>query len=185
MYLGWDLRERERERENDLDRNRRPLRLTQPYLQCLLQPLPWWHTCRHDHLRTLPRHRDICRRFLQRLLLHRRTSIWRWSQVKRLSPLFALLGKVNYMGATRKGQFAKLADQIMIATRIFIIINYVLFFFFFYFFLIVFYLWVIFCLVGEKMLEKRKRICIFEFKCSLKFLKYLDSVWLSRKSLDG
>ena len=82
--------------------------------------------------------------------------------VKHLSPLFALLGKVNYMGATGKGQFAKLANQITIASRFFIIINYVLFFFFF--FLIVFYLWEIFCLVGEKMLEKRKRICIFEFQ---------------------
>ena len=58
--------------------------------------------------------------------------------VKHLSPLFALLGKVNYMGATGKGQFAKLANQITIASRFFIIINYVLFFFFF--FLIVFYL---------------------------------------------
>jgi len=36
--------------------------------------------------------------------------------VKRLSPLFALLGKVNYMGATGKGQFAKLANQITIAS---------------------------------------------------------------------
>ncbi|KAL0015599.1 hypothetical protein SO802_002668 [Lithocarpus litseifolius] len=38
------------------------------------------------------------------------------SVVKRLSPLFALLGKVNYMGATGKGQFAKLANQITIAS---------------------------------------------------------------------
>ena len=36
--------------------------------------------------------------------------------VKRLSPLFALLGKVNYMGATGKGQFAKLANQITVAS---------------------------------------------------------------------
>lgn len=36
--------------------------------------------------------------------------------VKRLSPLFALLGKVNYMGAPGKGQFAKLANQVVIAS---------------------------------------------------------------------
>ena len=129
-----------------MDRNRRSLRLTRPYLR----PPPQWHTRQHDHLRTLPRHRDIHRLFLQRLLLLRRTSIRRQSRakngrlaifaggdksvVKRLSPLFALLGKVNYMGATGKGQFAKLANQISIASRFFIIINYVLFFFFFFFF---------------------------------------------------
>ncbi|KAF9662587.1 hypothetical protein SADUNF_Sadunf18G0069700 [Salix dunnii] len=36
--------------------------------------------------------------------------------IDRLSPLFALLGRVNYMGATGKGQFAKLANQITIAS---------------------------------------------------------------------
>lgn len=36
--------------------------------------------------------------------------------VKRLNPLFALLGKVNYMGAPGKGQFAKLANQVVIAS---------------------------------------------------------------------
>ncbi|KAJ4836460.1 hypothetical protein Tsubulata_028161 [Turnera subulata] len=36
--------------------------------------------------------------------------------VDRLNPLFALMGKVNYMGATGKGQFAKLANQITIAS---------------------------------------------------------------------
>ena len=62
------------------------------------------------------------------------------SVVKHLSPIFALLGKVNYMGATGKGQFVKLANQITITSKFFIIINYVLFFFFFFFLLIVFYL---------------------------------------------
>lgn len=38
------------------------------------------------------------------------------SVVNRLNPLFALLGKVNYMGAPGKGQFAKLANQITIAS---------------------------------------------------------------------
>ncbi|KAJ0232071.1 3-hydroxyisobutyrate dehydrogenase [Hirschfeldia incana] len=36
--------------------------------------------------------------------------------VKRLDPLFSLLGKVNFMGASGKGQFAKLANQITIAS---------------------------------------------------------------------
>ncbi|KAJ6435458.1 hypothetical protein OIU84_000610 [Salix udensis] len=36
--------------------------------------------------------------------------------IDRLSPLFALMGRVNYMGATGKGQFAKLANQITIAS---------------------------------------------------------------------
>ncbi|CAK7337513.1 unnamed protein product [Dovyalis caffra] len=38
------------------------------------------------------------------------------SVIDRLNPLFALLGKVNYMGGTGKGQFAKLANQITIAS---------------------------------------------------------------------
>ncbi|CAN1196373.1 Probable 3-hydroxyisobutyrate dehydrogenase-like 1, mitochondrial [Linum perenne] len=38
------------------------------------------------------------------------------SIVSRLNPLFALMGKVNYMGAAGKGQFAKLANQITIAS---------------------------------------------------------------------
>ncbi|KAI3524664.1 hypothetical protein L1887_03327 [Cichorium endivia] len=38
------------------------------------------------------------------------------STVKRLSPIFTLLGKVNYMGGPGKGQFAKLANQITIAS---------------------------------------------------------------------
>ncbi|KAF5481952.1 hypothetical protein F2P56_002561 [Juglans regia] len=38
------------------------------------------------------------------------------SVVNRLNPLFSLLGKVNYMGAPGKGQFAKLANQITIAS---------------------------------------------------------------------
>ncbi|KAK9071249.1 hypothetical protein SSX86_009817 [Deinandra increscens subsp. villosa] len=36
--------------------------------------------------------------------------------VKRLDPIFALLGKVNHMGGPGKGQFAKLANQITIAS---------------------------------------------------------------------
>lgn len=36
--------------------------------------------------------------------------------VNRLNPLFSLMGKVNYMGAPGKGQFAKLANQITIAS---------------------------------------------------------------------
>lgn len=36
--------------------------------------------------------------------------------VEKLNPLFALLGKVNYMGGSGKGQFAKLANQITIAS---------------------------------------------------------------------
>ncbi|XP_015902846.3 probable 3-hydroxyisobutyrate dehydrogenase-like 1, mitochondrial [Ziziphus jujuba] len=36
--------------------------------------------------------------------------------VQRLNPLFALLGKVNYMGSPGRGQFAKLANQITIAS---------------------------------------------------------------------
>ncbi|XP_010540985.1 PREDICTED: probable 3-hydroxyisobutyrate dehydrogenase-like 1, mitochondrial [Tarenaya hassleriana] len=36
--------------------------------------------------------------------------------VKRLDPVFALMGKVNYMGTSGKGQFAKLANQITIAS---------------------------------------------------------------------
>ncbi|KAI3714704.1 hypothetical protein L6452_21663 [Arctium lappa] len=36
--------------------------------------------------------------------------------VKRLNPVFELLGKVNYMGGPGKGQFAKLANQITIAS---------------------------------------------------------------------
>lgn len=36
--------------------------------------------------------------------------------VKRLDPLFSLMGKVNFMGASGKGQFAKLANQITIAS---------------------------------------------------------------------
>uniref|UniRef100_A0A2P2LRL3 Putative 3-hydroxyisobutyrate dehydrogenase-like 1 n=1 Tax=Rhizophora mucronata TaxID=61149 RepID=A0A2P2LRL3_RHIMU len=36
--------------------------------------------------------------------------------IERLSPLFALLGKVNYMGGPGKGQFAKLANQVTIAS---------------------------------------------------------------------
>ncbi|XP_042972850.1 probable 3-hydroxyisobutyrate dehydrogenase-like 1, mitochondrial isoform X2 [Carya illinoinensis] len=38
------------------------------------------------------------------------------SVVNRLNPLFSLLGKVNYMGAPGKGQFAKLANQITVAS---------------------------------------------------------------------
>ncbi|KAK1417365.1 hypothetical protein QVD17_26492 [Tagetes erecta] len=38
------------------------------------------------------------------------------SIVKRLNPVLALLGKVNYMGGAGKGQFAKLANQITIAS---------------------------------------------------------------------
>ena len=37
-------------------------------------------------------------------------------EVQRLNPLFSLLGKVNYMGESGKGQFAKLANQITIAS---------------------------------------------------------------------
>lgn len=36
--------------------------------------------------------------------------------INRLNPIFALLGKVNYMGPSGKGQFAKLANQITIAS---------------------------------------------------------------------
>ncbi|XP_076911468.1 putative 3-hydroxyisobutyrate dehydrogenase-like 1, mitochondrial [Bidens hawaiensis] len=36
--------------------------------------------------------------------------------VERLAPVFKLLGKVNHMGAPGKGQFAKLANQITIAS---------------------------------------------------------------------
>ncbi|XP_052198870.1 probable 3-hydroxyisobutyrate dehydrogenase-like 1, mitochondrial [Diospyros lotus] len=36
--------------------------------------------------------------------------------VRRLTPIFSLLGKVNYMGGPGKGQFAKLANQITIAS---------------------------------------------------------------------
>ncbi|KAK3016476.1 hypothetical protein RJ639_007725 [Escallonia herrerae] len=36
--------------------------------------------------------------------------------VSRLNPIFALLGKVNYMGGPGKGQFTKLANQITIAS---------------------------------------------------------------------
>ncbi|THG14797.1 hypothetical protein TEA_007784 [Camellia sinensis var. sinensis] len=38
------------------------------------------------------------------------------SAVRRLSPIFSLLGKVYYMGGPGKGQFAKLANQITIAS---------------------------------------------------------------------
>lgn len=38
------------------------------------------------------------------------------SVVRRLTPLFSLLGKVTYMGGPGKGQFAKLANQITIAS---------------------------------------------------------------------
>lgn len=38
------------------------------------------------------------------------------SVVRRLNPLFSLLGKVNYMGGPGRGQFAKLANQITIAS---------------------------------------------------------------------
>ncbi|XP_061371151.1 probable 3-hydroxyisobutyrate dehydrogenase-like 1, mitochondrial [Gastrolobium bilobum] len=38
------------------------------------------------------------------------------SVVARLEPLFSLMGKVNYMGGSGKGQFAKLANQITIAS---------------------------------------------------------------------
>lgn len=38
------------------------------------------------------------------------------SVVNRLNPLFSQMGKVNYMGASGKGQFAKLANQITIAS---------------------------------------------------------------------
>lgn len=38
------------------------------------------------------------------------------SVINKLNPLFALLGKVNYMGCSGKGQFAKLANQITIAS---------------------------------------------------------------------
>lgn len=36
--------------------------------------------------------------------------------MKRLDPLFSLMGKVNFMGTSGKGQFAKLANQITIAS---------------------------------------------------------------------
>ncbi|KAJ8750700.1 hypothetical protein K2173_015881 [Erythroxylum novogranatense] len=36
--------------------------------------------------------------------------------IDRLGPLFAVMGKVNYMGGPGKGQFAKLANQITIAS---------------------------------------------------------------------
>ncbi|XP_056162125.1 probable 3-hydroxyisobutyrate dehydrogenase-like 1, mitochondrial [Syzygium oleosum] len=36
--------------------------------------------------------------------------------VRRLEPLFAVMGKVNYMGGPGKGQFAKLGNQITIAS---------------------------------------------------------------------
>ncbi|XP_008242486.1 PREDICTED: probable 3-hydroxyisobutyrate dehydrogenase-like 1, mitochondrial [Prunus mume] len=36
--------------------------------------------------------------------------------ILKLAPLFALMGKVNYMGGSGKGQFAKLANQIVIAS---------------------------------------------------------------------
>ncbi|XP_057417868.1 probable 3-hydroxyisobutyrate dehydrogenase-like 1, mitochondrial [Lotus japonicus] len=38
------------------------------------------------------------------------------STVKNLEPLFSPMGKVNYMGGSGKGQFAKLANQITIAS---------------------------------------------------------------------
>lgn len=38
------------------------------------------------------------------------------STVKNLEPLFSVLGKVNYMGGSGKGQFAKLANQVTIAS---------------------------------------------------------------------
>ncbi|KAM7260244.1 hypothetical protein ACFE04_015985 [Oxalis oulophora] len=38
------------------------------------------------------------------------------SVVSRLGPIFSLMGKVNYMGSPGKGQFAKLGNQITIAT---------------------------------------------------------------------
>ena len=38
------------------------------------------------------------------------------SVVNRLEPLFSLMGKVNYMGGSGKGQFAKLANQVTIAS---------------------------------------------------------------------
>ena len=38
------------------------------------------------------------------------------SQVRRFNPLFSLMGKVNYMGSPGRGQFAKLANQITIAS---------------------------------------------------------------------
>nr|XP_043624029.1 probable 3-hydroxyisobutyrate dehydrogenase-like 1, mitochondrial [Erigeron canadensis] len=38
------------------------------------------------------------------------------SIIKKLSPVFSLLGKVNYMGGSGKGQFGKLANQVTIAS---------------------------------------------------------------------
>jgi len=38
------------------------------------------------------------------------------STVKNLEPLFSVMGKVNYMGGSGKGQFAKLANQVTIAS---------------------------------------------------------------------
>ncbi|KAJ7969534.1 6-phosphogluconate dehydrogenase family protein, partial [Quillaja saponaria] len=38
------------------------------------------------------------------------------SVVRRLNPLFSQMGKVNYMGDSGKGQFAKLANQITVAS---------------------------------------------------------------------
>ncbi|KAL5572548.1 hypothetical protein UlMin_022145 [Ulmus minor] len=38
------------------------------------------------------------------------------SVVRRLSPLFELIGKVNYMGSSGRGQFAKLGNQITVAS---------------------------------------------------------------------
>lgn len=38
------------------------------------------------------------------------------STVKRLTPIFSLLGKVNYMGGPGKGQYCKLANQVTIAS---------------------------------------------------------------------
>ncbi|TKY60828.1 3-hydroxyisobutyrate dehydrogenase 1 [Spatholobus suberectus] len=38
------------------------------------------------------------------------------STVKKLEPLFSLMGKVNHMGGSGKGQFAKLANQVTIAS---------------------------------------------------------------------
>ncbi|XP_017421507.1 probable 3-hydroxyisobutyrate dehydrogenase-like 1, mitochondrial [Vigna angularis] len=38
------------------------------------------------------------------------------STVKNLEPLFSVMGKVNYMGGSGKGQFKKLANQVTIAS---------------------------------------------------------------------
>ncbi|GAV87236.1 NAD_binding_2 domain-containing protein [Cephalotus follicularis] len=38
------------------------------------------------------------------------------SMIRRLNPIFTLMGKVNYMGNSGKGQYAKLANQVTIAS---------------------------------------------------------------------